>query len=87
MGAELASMATHKSTVLSAIPDATVEVWGMIKTISFYLGRLVTNQVPADQVSGIIGIGHTAGAVARPAPRARRISRSCRCACCLTSWC
>ena len=66
MGAELASMATlHKSTVLSAIPDATVEVWGMIKTISFYLGRLVTGQVPADQVSGIIGIGHTAGAVAK----------------------
>jgi regulator of sigma E protease len=66
MGAELASMATlHKSTVLSAIPDATAEVWGMIKTISFYLGRLVTGQVPADQVSGIIGIGHTAGAVAK----------------------
>jgi regulator of sigma E protease len=58
---------THleKSTVLSAIPDATVEVWGMIKTIGFYLGRLVTGQLPADQISGLIGIGHTAGAVTK----------------------
>lgn len=58
---------THlrRSTVFSAIPDATVEVWGMIKTIGFYLGRLVTGQVPADQISGLIGIGHTAGAVTK----------------------
>ncbi|HWT51466.1 MAG TPA: M50 family metallopeptidase [Caulobacter sp.] len=54
-----------KSTALSAIPDATLEVWGMIKTIGFYLGRLVTGQLPADQISGLIGIGHTAGAVTK----------------------
>lgn len=58
---------THlkRSSVLSAVPDATVEVWGMIKTIGFYLGRLVTGQLPADQISGLIGIGHTAGAVTK----------------------
>ena len=58
---------THlkRSTALSAIPDATAEVWGMIKTIGFYLGRLVTGQLPADQISGLIGIGHTAGAVTK----------------------
>ncbi len=58
---------THlkRSTVLGAVPDATVEVWGMIKTIGFYLGRLVTGQLPADQISGLIGIGHTAGAVTK----------------------
>ena len=55
----------ERSTWLSAIPDATVEVWGMIKTIGFYLGRLVTGQLPADQISGLIGIGHTAGAVTK----------------------
>ncbi|WP_297512949.1 RIP metalloprotease [uncultured Caulobacter sp.] len=66
MGAELATVASlQKSSLASAIPDATLEVWGMIKTIGFYLGRLVTGQMPADQVSGIIGIGHTAGAVAK----------------------
>lgn len=66
MGVELASYSRlEKSTLLSAIPDATVEVWGMIKTIGFYLGRLVTGQVPADQISGLIGIGHTTGAVAK----------------------
>lgn len=66
IGVELGSLSRlEKSTVISAIPDATVEVWGMIKTIGFYLGRLVTGQVPADQISGLIGIGHTTGAVAK----------------------
>lgn len=66
MGVVLASVSRlEKSSVLTAIPDATVEVWTMIKTIGFYLGRLVTGQMPADQISGIIGIGHTAGAVTK----------------------
>lgn len=66
MGVVLGSVSRlEKSSLLTAIPDATVEVWGMIKTIGFYLGRLVTGQLPADQISGIIGIGHTAGAVTK----------------------
>lgn len=66
LGIENAGITQFKrSSVLSAIPDATVEVWGMIKTIGFYLGRLVTGQLPADQISGLIGIGHTAGAVTK----------------------
>ena len=66
LGIENAGVTQFKrSTVLSAIPDATLEVWGMIKTIGFYLGRLVTGQLPADQISGLIGIGHTAGAVTK----------------------
>ena len=66
LGIENAGITQFKhSSVLRAIPDATVEVWGMIKTIGFYLGRLVTGQLPADQISGIIGIGHTAGAVTK----------------------
>ena len=66
LGIENAGVTQFKrSSVLTAIPDATVEVWGMIKTIGFYLGRLVTGQLPADQISGIIGIGHTAGAVTK----------------------
>nr|WP_295108130.1 M50 family metallopeptidase [uncultured Caulobacter sp.] len=66
LGIENAGVTQFKrSSVLSAIPDATVEVWGMIKTIGFYLGRLVTGQLPADQISGLIGIGHTAGAVTK----------------------
>lgn len=66
LGIQSAGLTQFKrSTVLSAIPDATVEVWNMIKTIGFYLGRLVTGQLPADQISGLIGIGHTAGAVTK----------------------
>lgn len=55
----------EKASVLTAIPKATVQVWDMLKTIAFYLGRLVTGQLPADQISGVIGIGHTAGAVTK----------------------
>ncbi|SFK11663.1 RIP metalloprotease [Caulobacter sp. UNC279MFTsu5.1] len=55
----------YRSTVWRAIPDATVEVWDQISTIGFYLGRLVTGQISPDQISGVIGIGHTVGAVAK----------------------
>ncbi|MFT4255087.1 MAG: RIP metalloprotease [Caulobacter sp.] len=53
----------ERSSPLRAIPDGAAQVWDMLGTISFYLGRLLTGQLPADQISGIIGIGHTAGAV------------------------
>jgi regulator of sigma E protease len=66
LGVENVSVARfHKSNALHALPDAVSEVWGMLKTIGFYLGRLITGQVPADQISGLIGIGHTAGAVTK----------------------
>jgi regulator of sigma E protease len=55
----------YRSSVWRAIPDATVEVWDQISTIGFYLGRLVTGQISPDQISGVIGIGHTVGAVAK----------------------
>jgi regulator of sigma E protease len=50
---------------LAAVPAAVGEVWDMLKTITYYMGRLVRGQVPADQISGVIGIGHTAGAMAK----------------------
>ncbi len=55
----------YRSSVWRAVPDAAVEVWDQISTIGFYLGRLVTGQIAADQISGVIGIGHTVGAVAK----------------------
>jgi regulator of sigma E protease len=54
----------YRSSVWRAIPDATVEVWDQISTIGFYLGRLMTGQISADQISGVIGIGHAVGAMA-----------------------
>lgn len=55
----------YRSSIWRAVPDATVEVWDQIGTIGFYLGRLVTGQISPDQISGVIGIGHTVGAVAK----------------------
>jgi len=54
-----------KPSLFEAVPAAVDTVWDMLKTIAYYLGRLVRGQVPADQISGLIGIGHTAGAVAK----------------------
>jgi len=54
-----------KPSIFEAVPAAVDTVWDMLKTIAYYLGRLVRGQVPADQISGLIGIGHTAGAVAK----------------------
>jgi regulator of sigma E protease len=66
LGIEGRSVPTrHRSSVWRAIPDATVEVGDQIGTIGFYLGRLVTGQISPDQISGVIGIGHTVGAVAK----------------------
>jgi regulator of sigma E protease len=66
LGIEGRSVPTrHRSPVWRAIPDATVEVGDQIGTIGFYLGRLVTGQISPDQISGVIGIGHTVGAVAK----------------------
>ncbi|MEJ2814471.1 MULTISPECIES: M50 family metallopeptidase [unclassified Caulobacter] len=55
----------YRSSIWRAVPDATVEVWDQVSTIGFYLGRLVTGQISADQISGVIGIGHAVGAVAQ----------------------
>ena len=66
LGIENVSRPYHyRSTVWRAIPDAAGEVWDQISTIGFYLGRLVTGQISADQISGVIGIGHAVGAVAK----------------------
>lgn len=55
----------ERPSPLAAVPAAVGEVWDMLKTIAYYMGRLVRGQVPADQISGVIGIGHTAGAMAK----------------------
>lgn len=66
LGIENVSRSYHyRSPVWRAIPDAAVEVWDQVSTIGFYLGRLVTGQISADQISGVIGLGHAVGAVAQ----------------------
>ena len=55
----------YKSSIWRALPDAAFDVWDQVRTIGFYLGRLVTGQIAPDQISGVIGIGHTVGAVAK----------------------
>ncbi|MBO9709383.1 MAG: RIP metalloprotease [Caulobacter sp.] len=55
----------YKAPAWRAPFEAAGEVWDLLKTITFYMGRLVTGQIPADQISGVIGIGHTTGAVAK----------------------
>lgn len=50
---------------LEAVPAGVGKTWKVLSTTVFYLGRLVTGQVPPDQIGGFIGIAKASGEVAR----------------------
>lgn len=50
---------------LQALDYGARQTWEILSTTVFYLGRLVTGQVPADQLGSILGIADTAGKVAK----------------------
>jgi regulator of sigma E protease len=47
------------------VPAGVGQTWDIITTTVFYLGRLITGQVPADQIGGIFGMGKVAGEVVK----------------------
>jgi regulator of sigma E protease len=49
---------------LDAIGGGVQRTWDTLKTTVFVIGRLIHGQVPADQLSGPLGIAHTSGAIA-----------------------
>ncbi|MDB5461427.1 MAG: Zinc metalloprotease, partial [Caulobacteraceae bacterium] len=49
---------------LQAVWGGGVRTWETLKTTVFIVGRLVHGQVPADQLSGPLGIAQTSGAIA-----------------------
>ena len=49
---------------LQAIAGGADRTWDTLKTTVFIIGRLVRGQVPADQLSGPLGIAQTSGAIA-----------------------
>lgn len=56
---------THKRyPPLQAIGGGVERTWDTLKTTVFVIGRLVHGQVPADQLSGPLGIAQTSGAIA-----------------------
>ena len=58
--------ATHKRYgPLEAIAGGAQRTWDTLKTTVFVIGRLIHGQVPADQLSGPLGIAQTSGAVAQ----------------------
>lgn len=57
--------ATHKRYALpQALAGGADRTWDTLKTTVFILGRLLHGQVPADQLSGPLGIAQMSGAVA-----------------------
>jgi regulator of sigma E protease len=50
---------------LEAVPAGVGQTWTVLSTTVFYLGRIVTGQVPPDQIGGFIGIAKASGEVAR----------------------
>ena len=49
---------------LEAIAGGVDRTWDTLKTTVFIIGRLLHGQVPADQLSGPLGIAQTSGAIA-----------------------
>jgi regulator of sigma E protease len=61
----LASEATHhRYGPIEAVGGGAVRTWDTLKTTVFIIGRLLHGQVPADQLSGPLGIAQTSGAIA-----------------------
>lgn len=49
----------------AAVVEATRTTWGQIESTVTYLGRIVTGRDNGRQISGIIGMGHTSGTIAK----------------------
>ncbi len=49
---------------IEAVTGGAARTWDTLKTTVFIVGRLVHGQVPADQLSGPLGIAQTSGAIA-----------------------
>jgi regulator of sigma E protease len=61
----LASESTHhRYGPIEAVGGGAVRTWDTLKTTVFIIGRLLHGQVPADQLSGPLGIAQTSGAIA-----------------------
>jgi regulator of sigma E protease len=50
---------------LQAVPAGFGQTWTVLSTTVFYLGRVVTGQVPPDQIGGFIRIAKASGEVAK----------------------
>jgi|SRR5215217_27563 len=50
---------------IEAIGYGFRQTWNVLDTTLFYLGRIVTGQVPADQIGGVIGIAKASDTVAK----------------------
>lgn len=56
----------HKRfTPVQAVGEGFRQTWNVLDTTLFYLGRIVTGQVPADQIGGVIGIAKASDAAAK----------------------
>lgn len=50
---------------IKALAFGVGETWRVLDTTLFYLGRVVTGQVPADQIGGVIGIAKASDTMAK----------------------
>lgn len=48
-----------------AVGYGVVQTWKVLDLTVTYLGRVITGQIPADQIGSLLGIGNTAGKVAQ----------------------
>jgi regulator of sigma E protease len=54
----------HRYGPIQAVGGGAARTWDTLKTTVFIIGRLLHGQIPADQLSGPLGIAQTSGAIA-----------------------
>ncbi len=52
---------------VEAVGRGAVKTWDVAATTAFYLGRIVTGQVGADQLHSVVGIAHASGSITQEA--------------------
>lgn len=65
LGHEFREIRRQSVNPLQAVAMGANQTWDIVHTTVFYLGRLITGQVPADQIGGIIGITKVSGEVVK----------------------
>ncbi len=56
-----------RSPPLTALGKGAAQTWDVLGTTVFYLGRMITGQVSARQIHGIVGIAQASGSITRQA--------------------
>jgi regulator of sigma E protease len=68
----ISELTVRRYNPISALGGGAVQTWNVLETNLFYMGRILTGQVSADQLGGPLGIAQISHAVAQSGARGER---------------